>query len=109
MTKRRAAEWQSPRRISGIRKAGNQQVSAYLAVGKIAESMSQSLSKRFHGSLAHVIGSISRRRSNALFGAGVDNETGVNSIDHNPTDELNAIEHTQNIDVQYTSPALRIR
>src|SRR5580658_1832730 len=80
-----------------------------LAVGKIAECMSQPFCQSLYCCFTDIVGGIPRWRSDALLGSRIYDEAWLASLDHRISDALYTIEDAQNIDVEYPSPAIWIR
>ena len=92
---------------AGEDEAGDQQVRADLAAGRIPQLVLQRFGESLHAGLRHIVGGIAGRRGDALLGARVDDEARPPAFDHMRRKHLRTVDDTPQIDGEDALPILR--
>ena len=92
---------------AGEDEAGDHQVRADPAAGRIPQLMLQRFGESFYAGLRHIVGGIAGRRGDALLGACVDDEAHPPAFDHMRRKHLRTVDDTPQIDGEDALPILR--
>src|SRR5215813_12017794 len=72
----------------------------------VAEAVRQTLGQHFHASLAYIVSRITGRTGDPLLRSGVDDGAMRSLSEHARGEDLHAVDHAPQIDLQHAAPAI---